>query len=312
MRASELQNQVVALQEQVEKQETESHNIIKHMQGRIDSYEAEKDNMKSMSIEMGSLKEQLAIKQMEWEEKIVLLESEKDTLRERIEQISMQQDELSELREAVSQDEEIVRQWENRASDLSETVTKLEQKVEDLRLELVYQENDAVNAIAQWEVNFSDLESRYANAEVELLHCNETISSRDWTIEQLMARNERIAIQIAGAKLNGEINQALEKELVEANTEISRLVQELESERQCRVDERERLEAELAGEKGSHAEARDEIETLNSLLEENKAESEDVVNQWIGKKLEADACFDLHCIMSDKHCRFFQQRDLTK
>lgn len=237
-----------------------------------------------MSIEIESLKEQLANNQTEWEEKLDLLESERDNLRERIEQISMQHDELIELREAVSQDEEIVRQWENRASELSETVTELDQKVEALQLELAQQENDAVNAIAQWETNFSNLESRYANAEVELLHCNETISSRDWTIEQLKARNESIALQIAGVKLDAQINPALENDLVEAKTEISRLVQELESERQCRVDERERFEAEKAGEKGRNAEARDEIKTLNSLLEENKAESEDIVNEWSGKK----------------------------
>jgi chromosome segregation ATPase len=396
------------------------------LQERIALSEEENAELKLKLSAMDALSDRLVVQESEWTEKLSAVEAEKGELSRQLNEVRVDQRELEELRATVSQDEEIVRQWESRASELCDTLTTLEEKVRSLQAELKQQEEDAVNAIQQWTENFSDLESKQANIEdelmqcqemissrdwkieqlsaksesyfmqmgelkvrslqaeleqqekdavnvitqwservseleskqssidvellecheiissrdwkieqlkaksesytlqvgdlkvrslqaelmqqekdavnaitqwaervseleskqadmeTELLQCHETISSHDWTIEQLKAKNESYALQVGELRLTAG---SIEDDLVGASSEISRLTEVLESERQRRIDEREKYEAELAGERGRHAEARDEIETLTALLEENKIESEDIVNQWSGKRL---------------------------
>ncbi|KAG7345034.1 putative Crp/Fnr family transcriptional regulator [Nitzschia inconspicua] len=281
VQTSELIQQVKALEEQLGKQRSESDESMKLMELKVQSYEFENNDLKLAANESITLKEQMISLESDWQEKLSKSESEKGALKRRIEEIRLQHNnELQELRETICQDEEIVRQWEIRTTALSETVTNLENKVDSLEAELAQQENEAVNVISLWEENFSDLESKFVSMEAELLHCNETIASRDWTIEQLKSKNESSSLQLDSLKGAIQIKSAMEDDLVEASLEISRLTEVLELERQCRLDERERYEAELANERGRHSEARDEIESLNSLLEETKVESEVVVNQW--------------------------------
>jgi chromosome segregation ATPase len=206
-------------------------------------------------------------------------------LKKRLGEVNFSQEELLSLRESVSQDEEIVRQWEERANDLTETVIALQQQIKELQTHFEEQEKEAFAAISQWQETSCNLEEKCANLEAELTHVSETIASRDWTIEQLKSRNEHYHLQIEELKAEMNVKPAIETDLVEATTELSRLTEQLELERQMRIDDREQLEAELAGERGRHAEARDEIESLSTALDEIKAESEDVVNQWNGTSL---------------------------
>jgi chromosome segregation ATPase len=282
-RVSELRSEISSLQQQLSTQYSESQNSIKLLQESMQAYKAEKENLEQSTQDMESLRQQIASQELNWKDKLGKSESENDDLKRRLQQLDVQLRELHELRETVSQDEEIVRQWESRASDLSQTVATLEQKVESLQSDLAQQEHDAVNAIAVWEENFSDLEAKFANLEAEILHFNETISCRDWSIEQLKANNEGLTLRVEELMTTAQIRSSMEEDLIQGSTEISRLTEVLENERQIRISEREKIEAELASERGKHAEARDEIETLTYLLEENKTESETLINQWTGK-----------------------------
>jgi chromosome segregation ATPase len=218
-----------------------------------------------------------------WEDRLKTAEEDNATLREKLEEASSQLTDLQFLRESASRDEEIVGQWEARATELTEAVHVLEQQVLQLQSQLDEEEKEATNAISQWQETCSNLETKCFALEDELTHTNEVIASRDWSIEQLKSRNEICHLQIEQLKADLQVKPSIADDLLEATSEISRLTETLELERQARVDERETHEAQLADERGRHAEARDEIETLSASLHEIKAESESIINQWTGE-----------------------------
>jgi len=149
-----------------------------------------------------------------------------------------------------------------------------------------------MDAISKWEDTCSGLEARQTALEDELTHNGEIIANRDWTIEQLKAKNEKQQTEVEELRMAAEVKPEIEDDLVEATCEISRLTELLESERQLRIEDREELQAELSQERGRHKEARDEIEALTSSLEEIKSESEEVVNQWSVRCEELENAFN--------------------
>lgn len=126
-----------------------------------------------------------------------------------------------------------------------------------------------MHAIAQWEANSSELEVRRLNAESELANAYQTLSTSDWTIEQLRALKESHFVQVEECESSLQTNYSF-------TDEISRLTEALESERQARADEREELRVEIAEVHGRYADARDEIQAIAT-------ESEAAVDQWTGK-----------------------------
>jgi len=216
-----------------------------------------------------------AIKQLE--EKFAESEKENTLLRDNIEEAKSNYDELQALRNTISNDNQIAHQWEERANKLTDSVAVLEDQLNE-------QEQEACDAIAQWQVTCSDLEMKCSNLEFEVKNSREMVSIRNWSIEQLMSRNDSYCAHIKQLKSASlKFESSFNANLFSATTEIARLNEALEAECNNRADEREQLQAKIAGEKEKNHEARDEIETLTSSLEEMKIESEDTLSQWAGK-----------------------------
>ena len=271
------------LRDQLAAQEADAETVIGAWEERLAASEAD---LQQRIGEVDSLEQQLAAQAEDaanviaaWEERLNASETENQDLQRRLEEASAQQGELHALRETLSQDEVVVHQWEARANELSETVATLEQQVESLQADLKEQEKDASEAITLWQENCAELETKCTDSDTELTYANETIASKDWNIEQLKSMNESIRLEMEKLKSSLRVNPTMAEELIDATSEISRLTEELETERQKRVDEREKLQAELADERGRHAEARDEVESLTASL----LEAEDIAGQWTSK-----------------------------
>ena len=234
--------------------------------------ESMSDELISQEVEANSAIEQC-------EERFAASEQENALLRDNLEEAKTNDTELRDLRNSLSNDDQIVLQWEERTNTLSESVAALEHQLEE-------QEQEACDAIEQWQTTCSDLETKCATLEVDIKNSRETISTRVWSIEQLRSCNESYCVQIKKLKTASLIvESSVKADLVSATSEIPRLVEVLEAERKNRVDERVQLQAELKAEKERNIEARDEIETLSSSLKEIKIESEDTLNQWTGTYL---------------------------
>lgn len=265
-------------QTNIEAELLQCHEIVSIRDWKIEQLNAKSE---SYAFQMGEFKVRSLQAELEQQEKEAF-----NAITQWAENVSDLESKQANIEADLCKCHEIIssRDWKiEQLSAKSEQMGEL--KVRSLQAELEQQEKDAVNAISQWAESFSELESKQTNIEAELLQCYETISSYDWTIEQLKVKNESYALQMKELRSAAEVNRFIEDDLVKTSSEISRLTEVLASERERRVHEREKYEAELASERGRHAEARDEIETLNALLEENKIESEDIVNQWSGKKI---------------------------
>ena len=221
------------------------------------------------------LESNYAIEQLE--EKFTESEKENTLLRDNLEEAKSNYDELQALRNTISNDDQIVHQWEERANKLTDSIAVLEDQLKE-------QENEACDAIALWQVTCSDFEMKCSNLEFEVKNSRETVSIRNWSIEQLMSRNDSYCAHIkqlnsASLKFESSVNA----NLFSATTEIATLNEVLEVERKNKADEHEQLQAKITVEREYNHEARDEIETLTSSLEEIKIESEDTLNQWTSK-----------------------------
>jgi chromosome segregation ATPase len=242
------------------------------------------DRIQELSHQIESIKKKLGNEQLEannaieqLEKKFTESEKENTLLRDNLEEAKSNFDELQALRNTLSNHDQIVHQWEERANKLTDSVAVLEDQLKE-------QEQEACDAIAQWQITCSDLEMKSSNLEFEVKNSRETVSTRNWSIEQLMSRNDSYCAHInqlksASLKFESSVNA----NLFSATTEIAILNDVLEAERKNRADEREHLQAKIAGDKENNQKARDEIETLTSSLEKMKTESEDTLNQWTGK-----------------------------
>jgi chromosome segregation ATPase len=307
-----LEGKVISLQAELEQQEKESvcairqwtENIFEleskqanieaellHCHGAISSRDWKIEQLSSKIERYASQKGELKLKLLEAE----LEQQEKDAVNaitQWAESVSELESKQASIEADLLQTHEIIssRDWEIeqlKAKCERYTLHGGELQVRSLQSQLEQQEKDAVNVTTKLAERCSELESKQATSRDELIQCHETISNHVWMIEQLKTKNESYALQMGELRLAAEVNPFLEEDLVRASSEISRLAEVLESERQHHIDERESHEAELAGERGRHAEARDEIEALNALLQENKIESEDIVNQWSGERFSS-------------------------
>jgi DNA repair exonuclease SbcCD ATPase subunit len=242
------------------------------------------DRIQELSHQIESIKKEFGNEQLEannaieqLEKKFTESEKENTLLRDKLEEAKSNCDELQALRNTLSNDDQIVHQWEERANKLTDSVAVLEDQLKE-------QEQEACDAIAQWQVTCSDLEMKCSNLEFEVKNSRETVSIRSWSIEQLMSRNDSYCAHIKQLKSASlKFESSVNANLFSATTEIATLNEVLEAERKNRADERKQLQAKIAGEKENNHEARDEIETLTSSLEEIKIESEDTLNRWTGK-----------------------------
>jgi len=234
--------------------------------------ESMSDELVSQEVEANSAIEQ-------WEDRFAASEQENALLRDNLEEAKTNDTELQDLRNSLSNDDQIVLQWEERTNTLSESVAALEHQLKE-------QEQEACDAIEQWQTTCSDLETKCATLEVDIKNSRETMSTRGWSIEQLRSCNESYSLQIKKLKTASLIvESSVKADLVSASSEIPRLEGVLEAERKNRVDEHVQLQAELKAEKERNSEARHEIDTLSSSLKEIEIESEDTLNQWTGTYL---------------------------
>jgi len=302
-RTTALESTIESLQAELRENEEEANEVISQWQDNCAGAEARytvleqelndlnEDRLVELNRQIESMTEELANRKDEandaikrWEEKIAAAEEENSLLRKNLEKAESKSTELQELRSGPSaDDDQIIRRWEERAEELSESIAVLEDQ-------LYEQEQEAIDAIQQWQSTCSDLETKCANLENGFQNSLETISARNWSIEQLKSCNENHCIEIRNFKMTSQtIESLLKAELAVAKSEISRLVEASEGENQNFVCERAQLHAELKAEKERNCEARDEVETLSSKLEEIQVESEHSLNQWIERYGELEA-----------------------
>lgn len=214
------------------------------------------------------------------EEKNGASEQENTALRENLEGAKTNYDELKTLHNTLSSnDDQIIRQWEERTNTLSESIMVLEEQLKE-------QEQEACDAITQWQATCSDLEVKCSKMEIEVKNSCEMISVRNWSIEQLISRNANYCVHIKQLKLSSlKVESSAKTDLLDATSVIARFAEAREAERNNRTNEREQLQAEISGEKEKNNKARDEIETLTSSLEEINIGSENTLNQWTGTYL---------------------------
>jgi len=220
------------------------------------------------------------------EEKNVVSEQEITSLKENLERAKTNYDELQIRHDALcSNDDQIIRQWEERTNKLSESIMVLEDQLKE-------QEQEACDAITQWQTSYSDLEVKCSNMENKVQNSCEAISIRNWSIEQLTSRNANYCTHIKQLKLSSlKVESSAKTDLLDATSAIARFTEAREAERNNRTNEREQLQAEISGEKEKNHEARDEIETLTSSLEEMKLESENTLSRWTARYEELKNAF---------------------
>lgn len=212
----------------------------------------------------------------EWTDKIATAERENSLLREKLEESRARTEDLGELRENLSNNHQILQQWEERAAELSESVTVLTDQLQQ-------QEQEAFDAIGQWERTCSDLESKCAILEDENQTISDTMSTYHWSMEQLKSSNDNYLREIQKLRIASETTaSSLREELNDTKSEISSVLEALDYERKGATDERLRFQAELKAADDRHLEAMTKIESMALNLEERKAESEDAIQQWAG------------------------------
>lgn len=176
---------------------------------------------------------------------------------------------LEDLCSTFANDEQVASQWEERNRELSESVAVLEDQLKE-------QEQEALDAVDQWQSACSALEMKCADLELVVEANHETISTSQCSIGELRSSNESFRSQIEKLKAAPIIlESSLTENLASAKAEISRLLEEQEVKRAKWSDE-------LQGEKERNVEARDEIEKLSSSLEEINTDSTDTLRQWTG------------------------------
>jgi myosin heavy subunit len=209
----------------------------------------------------------------QWNEILDASEQETSQLKTDLEEARSDISEVQDLRSKSSNDDEIALKRRERTRELSESVAMLEDQLKE-------QEQEALDAVEQWQSACSDLEMKCANLELVIKDSRETIS------EQLRSCNESYGIQIEKLKATSRIvESSLRENLASAKAEIERLVEVQEVERKERVDDQLQFQTKLEGEIERNHKARDKIKTLSSSLEEISTDSEDTLNQWTGMYL---------------------------
>jgi chromosome segregation ATPase len=200
-------------------------------------------------------------------------EQEKVQLKTDLDEARSEISELQDLRSKSSNDDEIALKSRETIRELSESVAMLEDQLKE-------QEQEALDAVDQWQSACSDLETKCANLELVINDSREMIS------EELRSCNESYGIQIEKLEATSKIvESSLRENLDSAKAEIERLVEVQEVERRERVDDQLQSQAKLEAEVERNHEARDEIRKLSSRLEEINTDSEDTLNQWTGMYL---------------------------
>ena len=216
----------------------------------------------------------------EWKEKLGSSSREKTQLQADLQEAKTKMAELEDLGNKFSADDQMARQWEERNRELSESISLLEDQLKE-------QEQEAFDAVEQWQAACSDLEGKCADLELLVKENRETIATHEWSIEQLRSSNESYRVQIEELKASpSELESSLKENLANAEAEISRLseMQEIEREKWA-VDQRQ-FQVELQAEKERSVEARAEMEKFSSSLEEINTDSKETLLQWTGMYID--------------------------
>ncbi len=216
----------------------------------------------SLNEELENQKAQATNSINEWMKKVDASNEEKSKLEIDLAETISKMTELEERCNKFENYDLIASQWEERNRELSESIALLEHQLKE-------QEQEAFDAVEQWQSACSDLEIKCANLELSLK-------------ENLEMRSTR------------ERNSALGEDLDIANTQISRLLEKQKVEREKWSEDKQQVELELATEKERNTAAKNEIEKLASNLEVITTESQDASLQWNGMYLHlVDPYFDL-------------------
>lgn len=237
------------------------------------------DNILTLNQQIESMSEKFANKEAEaiksigqWKEKLGASHQEKAQLETDLEEAESKIAELNDLCSKYASNDTIAAQWEERANELSNSVAVLEDQLKE-------QEQEALDAVEQWQSACSDLELKCSNLELEIKGNRETISSQGWSIEQLRSSNENYETQINNLKsTDSTVESSLRENLASAKAEIIRL-------EEVQEDDRRQFQAELEAEKARSKEANENIKILSSNLEEINTDSKDTVMQWTGKHI---------------------------
>lgn len=206
-------------------------------------------------------------------ERLDASEQEKSQVKTDLDEARSEISELQDLRSKSSNDDEIALKSRETIRELSESVAMLEDQLKE-------QEQEALDAVDQWQSACSDLETKCANLELVIKDSHEMIS------DQLRSCNESYGIQIEKLEATSKIvESSLRENLASAEAEIERRVEVQEAERKERVDDQLQSQANLEAEIERNHEARNEIKKLSSSLEEINTDSEDTLNQWTGMYL---------------------------
>ena len=211
------------------------------------------------------------------QQKLDSSEEEKAMLKDEIIEAKSQISELQHVHSKNSHNNQINLQQEEKMNELSKCVANLEDQLKE-------QEQEALDTVEQWQSACSDLETKCVDLECEIKECQEVISNRAWSIEQLKSCNESYVIQIEYLKAKFA---KIEEEIVKTEAVNSRLVQAQEVERMKSIDNQLRFQAEIQAEREKNSEVFDQVEILTSRIKEIRRDSEDKLNQWTGMYIVA-------------------------
>jgi DNA repair exonuclease SbcCD ATPase subunit len=231
-----------------------------------------------MTDELASQEVEVAKAIEKWKEKLDKSDVEKSQLDTELKEAKSEIVELKNLCNKFSDDDR-TSQLEERTMELSESIALLEDQLKE-------QEQEALDAVEQWQSACSDLERKSANLELVIKDNRETIAARGWSIEQLTSCNESYCSQIEKLKaISSTVESSLREDLASAEAETDRLKEALKIERKKQVDDQEQFQAKLRAEKEIYEETREQIETLSSSLKSIDIDSRDTLNQWTGMYL---------------------------
>lgn len=258
-----------------------------HLSSSLNCFFSYTDEVLALNKEIQFMSEELANQKAEamnsieeWKEKLASSSREKTQLQADLLEAKTKMAELEDLGSKLSADDQMAHQWEERNRELSESILLLEDQLKE-------QEQEAVDAVEQWQAACSDLEGKCADLELLVKENRETIATREWSIEQLRSSNESYRVQIEELKASpSELESSLKENLANAEAEISRLLEMQEIEREKWAVDQRQFQVEFEAEKERSVEARAEIEKLSSSLEEINTDSKETLLQWTGMYIE--------------------------
>ena len=197
----------------------------------------------------------------EWKAKLDLSQQENSRIKDDLMDAKSKLIEVQNSHEKVSNNYQIDLRSEEKAKELTETIVALEGQLKD-------QQQEALDAVEQWQSACSNLEMKCINLEEIIEDSRKMISTRGWYIEQLRSCNESYCAQIEILKLTPRnVDSSLREKLANTEAEIVK------------------MEVKLKTEKGKTTEARAEIESLTDALKNSNFDSGETLNQWSGMSL---------------------------